>query len=508
MPELDTRQTLIERLLHKAYREPSPAEVLGAMDKAREATGLWRQTPVGYRVRYLAALRRAVVDNLDQIVQHIARVTGAVPAEALISDIYPALESLAYCERHAASLLAPQRVKTPLLFQNAVSIVEHDPFGVVLVVAPRNFSFNLALAPLTAALAAGNGVILKPSEAVSPIGELVDTLCRRAHLPQDLVQVLYGGPATVRRLIDARPDMIFFAGSTAAGRAVMAQAAGTLIPLVLELGGKDPMIVFGDAAFERAVNGAVYGAFAGSGQACVAVKRLYVQDTLYERFVTALVRRTNELRFDTDIGPLAGRDQLDAVEAHVYDALKKGATALTPIRRRGRYYAPVILRDVDRSMKVMREETFGPVLPVMAFRTEDEAVRLANDTPYGLSASVWTRDLDRGRRIAARLHVGSCAVNDVRKQAGSPHLPFGGIRQSGFGRYHGPEGLYAFSTTRSVLVNVGETEQELNWFPYSQNLYDTLKYFLNLFFSDRLLRLRLRGLWKALRFVQTRERLW
>ena len=462
----------------------SELEVRQAFSAGRAAFRAWSRTPVKDRVRLIGRLRRLIADGLDGIVASISSATGKPPAEALMSDILPVLELLKYYQTHAESILADRRVKTPLTFHRSYSYVTCEPLGIVVVIAPWNYPFQLALAPVASAVIAGNSVILKPSELTGPVGELIADLFLRAGFPAHTVQVVCGNGTTAARLIDGAPDMIFFTGSADTGRKVMTKAAENLIPLVLELGGKDPMIVFGDADLDRAARAAVYGACANSGQACVSVERLYVQDRIYDTFVSMIADRVRSVTTGTgaeaDMGPLALPRQMDIIDEQVRDARSKGAWLITPYAPDDRLLPPLILTDVDHSMLVMNEETFGPVLPIMPFATEEQALRLANDSHYGLNASVWTRDLKKGRRVAKRIRAGNCAVNDVLKNIGNPNLPFGGIKRSGFGKYHGPDGLYAFSNRKSVMVYAGSSRQEINWFPYSGELYGRLSAFLRM----------------------------
>jgi acyl-CoA reductase-like NAD-dependent aldehyde dehydrogenase len=335
------------------------------------------------------------------------------------------------------------------------------------------------MVPLVTALAAGNTVILKPSEITPTIGELVHFLCKESGLPEDVVQVVQGGGEVGRRLIKAGPDKIFFTGSVETGKKVMRAASEELIPLALELGGKDPMIVFSDAHFDRAVQGALYGAFSNAGQTCISVERCYVQESIYQRFVEALSREVQKLRvgsgIESDFGPIISPHQIPVIEDQIEDALNKGARVITNGKRQGSFMQPVILVDVDHSMKVMKEETFGPVLPIMPFTSEDGVIRLANDSIYGLGASIWTSDLEKGERVARQLMTGNCAINDVIRNVANPHLPYGGVKKSGIGRYHGPEGLGSFSIQTSIMVNKGKRKREVNWFPYSRKMYDLVR---------------------------------
>jgi len=461
------------------YAPASEEEVRRAVERGRAAFAGWSVTPIPERVRLLGRLRGLLVQGIDEHVARIAAATGKPHVEALAGDLLTCVDFIRYHEAHAAEHLAPEPRPGGLLFGLSKFHVEYSPIGVVAVFSPWNYPLQLALIPTVTALAAGNTVVLKPSEITPTVGELIGGLCREAGFPADVVQIVQGGPAVGRALIAARPDKIFFTGSVATGREVMRAAAEQLIPLELELGGKDPMIVFADANLERAVRGAVYGAFANAGQACVSVERLYVERPIYERFVQRAAEEAAKLRvgsgLEADIGPIISAAQLDKIEAHLADAVERGARVVGQKRVDGRRFHPLVLRDADHTMRVMREETFGPLLPVMPFDGEEQAVTLANDSDYGLSGSVWTRDLERGRRVAGRLVCGSCAVNDVIKNISNPHVPFGGERQSGFGRYHGPEGLRAFSRVRSVMVSGGMLPREINWFPYGRAAYNALK---------------------------------
>jgi acyl-CoA reductase-like NAD-dependent aldehyde dehydrogenase len=338
------------------------------------------------------------------------------------------------------------------------------------------------------ALLAGNTVILKPSSVTPDVSNLMNELCKNAGLPPDVVQVIIAGSEAGTQLIKARPDKIFFTGSVATGRKIMEMAAENLIPLALELGGKDPMIVFEDADMERAVEGAVYGAFAGSGQLCVSIERLYVQDSIYEEFASRVAERVNRLRVgsgvDCDLGPMTTSSQIEIIETQLRDALAKGATLLSEVRKEGNLCYPVVIRDATHDMKLMQEETFGPVLPIMPFGSEEEAITLANDSSFGLNASVWSGDREKATRVARRLETGNVYINDVVKNIGNPTLPFGGVKQSGFGKYHGPEGLHSFSIETSVMVNKNKGKREVNWFPFDQELVENLKKLLRLLYEE------------------------
>ena len=336
----------------------------------------------------------------------------------------------------------------------------------------------MALIPTISAIIAGNTVLLKPSEVTPQVGAVLQDIFNKTELPPHVIQILQGGAEVGQQLINEQPDKIFFTGSVNTGKKIMKQAAANLIPVELELGGKDPMIVLEDADLERAVEGAVYGAFSNSGQLCVGIERLYVAEEIYEEFIELLISRVKKLRVgqgkDVDLGAITYPEQLETIKEHLSDAQDKGATMKTKWELNDYFLKPIVLTDVTHEMKVMQEETFGPILAAMPFSSRKEAVRLANDSNYGLNSSIWSQNIKHAQKIAEQLEVGNCYINDVVKNIGNPDLPFGGVKQSGIGRYHGPEGLYSFSQQKSIMISKN-SKNEINWFPYSEKLYYLIK---------------------------------
>ena len=466
----------------------SRADIEGAMARARSAGQAWRDTPLASRLAPLRRLKNLLIQHTDAIVEELGQATGKPAVEALASDILVCVDMLDYHDKHAEEILETKKRPGVGLYRLNSFGISQEPHGVVAVIAPWNHPLQLSLVPLASALVAGNTVLLKPSELTPTIGQLLERLCQQAEFPADVVQVLQGDGSVGQALVEAGPDLVFFTGSVPTGRAVMRAAAEHPVPVHLELGGKDPMIVFADALLERAASGAIWGAFAHAGQNCVAVERLYVERSVHDRFVQLVADEARKLRvgsgMDHDLGPLIRSAQLDLIEAQVQQAIDAGARAVVSAERRGNRLGPIVLTGVDHSMTIMREETFGPVLPIMAFTNEAEVIGLANDSPYGLNASVWTADRQRALRVADRLSVGNVAINDVLKNIGNPSTPFGGVKQSGFGRYHGPEGLRAFCRPKTVMTNPQLLDREPNWFPYGENTYQALKILIHTLHSD------------------------
>ena len=450
-----------------------PEAVRAAVERARKAQAEWAALSFRERGRILLRAVDLLLERQDRFVDVIVRETGKPAAEALAMELFPACDSLTFFARRAERILADRRIPLHLLRTKRLRVV-HKPVGVVGIITPWNFPFVLALNPTVQALMAGNAVVLKPSEVTPFSGRLVGELLEAAGLPPDVLTVLLGDAETGAALVESGVDKISFTGSVATGRRVAEACGRRLVPCTLELGGKDALIVCEDADLERASSAAVFGAFANAGQACISVERAYVVSEVADAFTRKVVEKTAALRQgptgEYDVGPMIWDRQLEVVERHVRDAVEKGARVLAGGRRNpewpGLFYEPTVLVDVRPDMLVMREETFGPVLPIVPVRDAEEAVALANDSPYGLSASIFTRDRRRGEALARALETGSAVVNDVLAAYGALEAPFGGVKQSGIGRINGEAGLRAFCRTESVLVERLGRRSEMVWFPH------------------------------------------
>ena len=359
------------------------------------------------------------------------------------------------------------------------SKVYFEPLGTALLISPWNYPFYQAIVPICQAFIVGNAVVFKPSSD-TPLKGLVEDLLNQAGFLPGWVQIVYGAGRKIgNALVDGQPDKIFLIGSQPVGKTIMERAAQYLIPIELELGGKDPMVVFEDVNIERAVAGAIWGGFTTTGQSCTSVERLFVQESIYEKFKETLVKETLKLVQATDddgnadIGPMTTRKQVDEIAAQVADAKEKGATFLTGGDWDGlsEFVPPMIVEGVTKDMAIDREENFGPLLPIYPFSSEAEAIEMANDPDYGLSASVWSQDIKRADRVARMIYTGNVSINNVMLTEGNHALPFGGVQKSGFGRYKGEFGFYAFANIKSVLIDQNSKKMEANWFPYTAKKY-------------------------------------
>ena len=470
------------RLVHPATLRPlgelevdGPDQARAAVDRVRKAQFEWADRAAADRGRVLERALRVLLAREEEFVDRIGSETGKPTAEILATEILPACDSLQFFAKRARHILRDRAVPLHLLKTKKLRL-RHRPLGVVGLITPSNFPFLLALNPSLQALVAGNGVVLKPSEAAPDSGRLVAELWTEAGLPEGLFALLQGDSETGAALLDAGVDKICFTGSVGVGRRVAEVCGRNLVPCTLELGGKDPMIVLEDADLGRAARAAVYGAFGHAGQVCTSTERVYVVESVADEFVRGVLEETAALRQgadgEFDVGPMIRAEQLQVVEAHVQDALERGARLLAGGRRNpdhpGCFYEPTVLDDVNHEMRIMREETFGPVLPIMRVRDEDEAVVWANDSRYGLNASVWTRQKSRGARVARAVETGGAVVNDCMISYGVAEAPFGGVKQSGMGRVNGEQGLRDMCHTQAIVVDRFGGRREWIWFPHTE----------------------------------------
>ena len=449
-----------------------PVEVLQAVERGRSVQRDWIALTAEERFVKLARLTEVIGEHAEDIAETIQAETGKPHVEAL-TEVLMILDLLKHYSEIAPRLLRRQWVKTGWLIGKS-AYVYREPYGVIGLISPWNYPFMLPMDLISAALYSGNTVVLKPSEYTPFTALKILDLCREADLPEGAVQVVPGDWTAGDALAGAGPDKLVFIGSARTGRAVMARAAENLTPVALELGAKDAAIVLEDADLDRAANGIVFGAFFNAGQTCLSIERVFVVEEIYNEFVKKVAAVASQLRVGTegdfDVGPITTAAQLRVVEEQLEDALLRGARVVAGGRRASdgsNVFLPTVLVDVDASMKVMWEETFGPILPIVRVRDGEEALRMVNVNPFGLFASVWTEDRDRGEQLGERIRAGGVSVNDVLSHYAVPGLPVGGVGESGFGRRRGLGGLEELTRTRSVIVHRTGLSRELWWYPYN-----------------------------------------
>ncbi|GAB2443319.1 aldehyde dehydrogenase family protein [Nocardia tengchongensis] len=471
------------------------AQVEIAVARARAAQSGWAARDVGERAAILRAAIEVIVARRSEIAETVRAETGKPLVEALGVEIVPACDFLNYWTTRARRSLRPHRQRLHGYLRPTKKLyIHYQPLGVVGVITPWNAPFVLTLNPVVQALLAGNSVVFKPSEVTPESGAWVARVLHEAGVPEDVVQALRGDGETGAALVNSRIDKVCFTGSVGTGRKIATACAERLLPCTLELGGKDAMIVCADADLERAAAGAVYLSMFNTGQVCMSVERIYVVDAVADEFIALVTRKAAEVRYgpgDTDLGPLFWDRQLDIVARHVDDAKSKGAEI--PVggaagTGEGLFFQPTVVVNADHGMDLMTEETFGPVAAIMRVRDEEEAIRLANDSRYGLSGSVFTKDAAKARRIAARLTTGSVVHNDAAVIYGVPEAPFGGRKESGVGHVNGTDALRGFAHAQPILLDRWQPTRESIWYPYSEKTIRDLDGLLRYGFGNRLLR--------------------
>jgi len=468
--------------------EITPPEQVGAVVEAvAKVQPFWAQLTLADRGRYLERAAQVVIDEADEIRDLIVREQGKPRNEAFAMEVLPTIDALSWIASAGQQILADEKIPMPQLFlKTKASAFTYEPLGTIGIISPWNYPWSIPFGEVALALMAGNGVVLKPASLTPLTGERIARVFERAGVPEGLVRVIHG-PGTGSALVDADVAKVFFTGSVETGRSVGEQCARRLKGSVLELGGKDPMVVLADANIEHAIAGALWGGFANAGQTCSGIERVYVLREVSERFIDGVVAGARRLRigdplgWETEIGPMVSPEQFDAVRELVDDALAGGAALECggpveppPGLEAGSFYAPTVLTGVTHEMRIMREEIFGPVLPIVVVDSEDEAIALANDSDFGLGASVWTSDRDKGERVARELEAGMVWINDHMFSHGACQCSWGGIKESGLGRTHSKFGLYECVNIK-LRVWEGSPIKNAWWHPYDETLGKALR---------------------------------
>ena len=460
----------------------APQAVQGVVDEVAAVQPFWAQLPFADRSRYLRRAAQVILDELDDIRDLIAREQGKPRVEAYTMELLPTIDALHWIAARGPEILGDERVRTPQpFFWTKRASFAYEPLGVVGVIAPWNYPWTIPLGEVAMALMAGNGVVLKPAPLTCLIGQRIQRVFELAGVPEGVLRVIHGGPEAGAALVESSVAKVLFTGSVDVGRGVGEACARQLKGSVLELGGKDPMVVLDDAAIPTAVSGALWGGFANAGQTCAGIERVYVAREAADRFIEDVVAGAQRLRvgdpldWSTQVGPMASRAQFEVVRELVDDAVAAGARLRCggPVEVPGldaaSFYAPAVLTGVTHEMRIMREEVFGPVLPVVTVDSEDEAVALANDSRFGLGASVWTRDRLRGERVARELQAGMVWINDHMYSHGACQCAWGGVKDSGLGRAHSKFGFYELVDVKQLVWEPGRI-RDFWWHPYDETL--------------------------------------
>src|ERR687891_873747 len=459
----------------------TPDQVESVVADVAEVQPFWGELSLDDRARYMRQAADALLADLDEIAELLTSEQGKPRVESYTMELLPTIDLLHWCAENGPEILADERIPYPRLFlKSKKSLFSYEPIGVVGVIAPWNYPWSIPFGEVAIALMAGNGVVLKPASLTPLIGERIRQTFEKAGLPEGLVRTVHGGGRIGDALVKSSAGKIFFTGSVEVGRKVGVECAKRMKGSVLELGGKDPQVVCADANLANAVSGAVWGGFANAGQTCSGIERTYVVREVADRFIQGVVRETERLtvgdpmQWETEVGPMASAEQADLVTELVDDAIANGAERLTGGPREvpgfsGTFIAPTVLTGVTHEMRIMQEEIFGPVLPIVTVESEEEALKMANDSRFGLGSSIWTKDRAKGERMARRIDSGMVWINDHSYSHGACQCSWGGVKESGLGRSHSKFGFYECVNIKLVAWEPGLT-RDFWWQPYDRTL--------------------------------------
>jgi acyl-CoA reductase-like NAD-dependent aldehyde dehydrogenase len=478
----------------------TPRQVQAVVDDVAEVQPFWAALSLEDRARYMRRASDVLLAELDEVAELLTTEQGKPRVESYTMELLPTVDALNWIASNGPEILSDEKLSMPTFLKTKSAKFTYEPIGVVGVIAPWNYPWSIPFGEVAIALMAGNGVVLKPASLTPLIGERIRQTFEKAGLPEGLVRTVHGGGRIGDALVKSSAGKIFFTGSVEVGRKVGIECAKRLKGSVLELGGKDPQIVCADADLANAVSGAVWGGFANAGQTCSGIERVYVHRDVSDQFLDGLVRETERLtvgdprEWTTEIGPMISEEQAEIVTELVDDAIENGAERLTggPTKvdgMKGSFIAPTVLTGVTHEMRIMQEEIFGPVLPVMTAGSDEESVGLANDSQFGLGASVWTKDRDKGERMARQMQSGMAWVNDHSFSHGACQCAWGGVKESGLGRSHSKFGFYECVNIKQLTWEPGWT-RDMWWQPYDRKLADAIRYSAQLLYSRNGNRLR------------------
>ncbi len=463
-----------------------PADVQGAVDDVAEVQPFWGELSLEDRARYLSRAAEILSGDVEEVARLLTSEQGKPITEAYTMEVVPTIDALNWIAEEGPSILDDQQIRMGQgLFLGKKAKFSFEPLGVVAVIGPWNYPWSIPFGEVAIALMAGNGVVLKPSELTPLLGDRIAAAFVKAGVPDGLIRVLQGDGSVGQALTESSVAKVFFTGSVEVGYTVGKTCAGLMKGAVLELGGKDPAIVCADAELANAVDGIVWGGFANAGQTCSGIERVYVVEDVAERFIEGVRVATERLAvgdpqsWDVEIGPMVSAEQAEIVSDLVDDAVSNGARricggAVEVPGSTGRYIAPTVLTDVTHEMRIMSEEIFGPVLPIVVVASEEEAIELANRSEFGLGASVWTRDRRKGERIARRIESGMVWINDHAYTHAAVQCAWGGVKDSGLGRSHSKFGFYECVEIKTVTWNSARS-RDFWWHPYDDTLGEAVR---------------------------------
>ena len=471
----------------------TPAKVQGIVDDVAEVQPFWAALSLEDRARYMRRAVDVLLAEIDEIAELLTNEQGKPRVESYTMELLPTVDSLKWIADNGPQILSDEKLSMPIILKSKSAKFTYEPIGVVGVIAPWNYPWSIPFGEVAIALMCGNGVVLKPASLTPVIGDRIRQTFEKAGLPEGLIRTVHGGGRVGDALVKSTAGKIFFTGSVEVGKKVGVECAKRMKGSVLELGGKDPQIVCADADLANAISGSVWGGFANAGQTCSGIERVYVVDEVADRFLEGVVRETERLtvgdprEWTTEIGPMVSDEQAAIVTELVDDAVENGAKKLTggPTKvkgKKGSFIAPVVLTDVTHDMRIMKEEIFGPVLPVMKVASEEEAIELANDSQFGLGASVWTKDRAKGERMSHQIESGMVWTNDHSFSHGACQCAWGGVKDSGLGRSHSKFGFYECVNIKQLAWEPGWT-RDLWWQPYDRKLGDAIRTSAQLLYS-------------------------